>query len=185
MKKRTIISIVIGTVILFVWNAVSWMGLPFHSNTLNTLPESAINKSDMKQSMPESGVYHYPGLPDANNSISDIEKKLAEGPRITLMVYKNSPTKLADPVSFLGSLIINLITVIFTFLVVSRFTPGNVLIGTVMVGVVTILVSDFSQMNWFMFPLDYTIINAIDKLVAFVLLGVLFAKYTFKGAEVA
>ncbi|GEM_PF-4753532 len=41
MKKK-ITTLTIGTLILFVWNAVSWMVLPFHSNSLKNIPESVV-----------------------------------------------------------------------------------------------------------------------------------------------
>ena len=185
---RTLISIVLGTIILFVWNAVSWMGLPFHTNTLKNIPEEVVQPTVMKEAMPKSGVYHFPGLP-ANNSaeaLKAVEDKLAEGPRITLMVYKNRPTKLFDPSTYLGSLFINFLSTIFAFLLLSRISTKNfssIFSTAILLGVVTALVSDISQMNWFLFPLDYTIVNAMDKIISFALLGVLFGLYTFRTAD--
>lgn len=185
MIKKNIITIVTGTIALFIWNATSWMGLPFHTNTLKNIPEKVMQTNVLKKEMPQSGVYHYPGLP-ANNSataMKAIEQKLAQGPRITLMVYKNSPTKLFDPTIFIKSLLINLLTVVLALLVISTLAiklPKMIFLATLGLGVIAALVGDLSQMNWYLMPIDYTLVNAMDKLVAFGILGALFSVYTFK-----
>ncbi len=185
MNKRALLSIIIGTIILFLWNAVSWMALPFHANTLKNIPDTVMQPSIMKKEMPESGVYHFPGMPTDQTpaAMSEIEQKLQEGPRITLMVYKNSPTQLFDPKTFLFSLLVNFLTVIFTYLIIAQIGiqgNGKIFLSALMIGVIAALVSDISQMVWYMFPVDYTLVNALDKIIAFGLLGLLFGLYTFK-----
>ena len=66
MDKRAIISVAIGTIVLFIWGMVSWMVLPFHGNSLNAIPDGALDTQEMKNLMPESGVYHFPGMPEDN-----------------------------------------------------------------------------------------------------------------------
>ena len=186
MKKRTVVSIILGTVLLFLWNVISWMVLPFHSNTLNNIPETAIETEVLKAKMPKSGVYHYPGLPTDNSkeALSKVKSKLNSGPRITMMVYKNGPTKLFESKTFLFSLLTNFLTVAFVFFVISKLKePKDILITTVGIGLIASLISDIGLWNWFMFPLDYTIVNVLDKLISFALLGLLFSRYTFKTKQ--
>ena len=188
MNKQAIYSILSGTILLFIWNAVSWMVLPFHSNTLHTIPESVIQPAEaLREAMPESGVYHYPGLPEGNSAtaMEEIEAKLAEGPRITLMVYKNEPTELFELSSFIFSAVANLLTALIVFLIISRLGVASLrsaIVTCLLIGSVAAIVSDISQMNWYMFPLDYTLINVVDKLVAFGLLGLVFGWYVRKKA---
>jgi len=183
MNKQAIYSILSGTILLFVWNAVSWMVLPFHSNTLNTIPDSVIQPAEvLKETMPESGVYHYPGLPEGNSAaaIEEIEAKLAEGPRITLMVYRNEPTELFELSSFIFGAVTNLVTALIVFLIISRLgvtSLKSAVLTCLLIGAAAAIVSDISQMNWYMFPLDYTLINVVDKLVAFGLLGLIFGLF--------
>jgi hypothetical protein len=188
MNKRIIISIVIGTFILFAWNAFSWMVLPFHSNTLNNIPENSIDSELLQKTLTEDGVYHFPGLPTNNseNSIKEVERKLSVGPRITLMVYKNGSTKLFNPNQFFGSLILNLLTVLLTFYLLTKLklkTLKPILLTCITIGLLIGIVSDFGQMNWFMFPLEYTIINLFDRLISFSFLGLLFGLFAFKKRQ--
>ncbi|MCG8577419.1 MAG: hypothetical protein MI810_21235 [Flavobacteriales bacterium] len=188
MIKKQAITVIAGTLVLFLWNAISWMVLPLHSNTFKNIPDSVFEEEILQKTMPESGVYHYPGLPKNNSaeSLLEVENKLKNNPRITLMVYKNEPTKLFDPSIFIMSFLINLATVLLTFYVVARIEQkslGKILITTLTIGLISVLVGDLSQMNWYLFPLDYSLVNVFDKLISFSLLGILFGAYTFKGFE--
>ncbi len=182
--KKLIISTLLGGILLFIWNAVSWMALPFHSGSLNTIPDEAMDVANLQNTLSQDGVYHYPGLPGTNDqTMTDIEKKLSEGPRITLMVYKSGPTEFFDPTMFLKSFLINLITAFLLVFILSKTNVigwNNILMISVGIGVLIGIVTDVALMNWYMFPLSYTLINVLDHVIAFLLLGLLFGKYTFK-----
>lgn len=188
MSVRIFFSVIFGTVILFAWNAVSWMFLPFHTNSLTNLPAAVIDTANIQQIMPYDGVFHYPGLPEDESpqSWKELEAKIQTGPRITLMVYKAGGTTLFDPKTFVISGILNLLTVILELIVLSKLQDksfSSVWSTCVIIGAIIGLVSDFAQMNWFLFPLDYTVANVFDHLVAFTLLGIFFGVFTFKKVE--
>ena len=185
---KTIITIILGTILLFAWNAVSWMVLPFHGDTLNNIPENAMQVDQLKNVLTEDGVYHYPGLPENNSkeAIDAINAKLQEGPRITMMVYKTGSSSFMDPKLYVGGLIINLLTAIFALILISKLgnkSFANIMVSCITVGIIIALVVDISWMNWYLFPLDYTLINVLDRIVAFVLLGLLFSLYTFNNSS--
>ncbi|MGI9547774.1 MAG: hypothetical protein ACR2MM_11080 [Flavobacteriaceae bacterium] len=186
--KRTIITLILGTLIIFIWNAVSWMALPFHANSMNSIPESALNTNQLKEQLTEDGVYHYPGMPQdqSDEALKEVEAKLAEGPRITLMVYKSGSTAFMDPMNFLWDLIFNLIIVVLVLGLVRGLADHsfkNILRATISIGLVISFMTDIPMKNWFMFPLDYTLANVLDYLISMTLLGLLFAGYTFRPAR--
>ena len=113
--KKHILAVLLGTVVLIIWSAISWMGLPFHTQQLNTLPESAATALKQEATSMESNIYHYPGLEDP-----DLAQKVAEGPRIPLMVYVAEGTSLFDPMDFLKRLFFNLVTALLIFLVLQE-----------------------------------------------------------------
>ncbi|KUG24787.1 hypothetical protein ASZ90_005401 [hydrocarbon metagenome] len=183
--KRKIVSLIAGALILFVWNALSWMVLPFHSNTLNSIPDNAINTELLKEHLTKDGVYHYPGFPkdDTPQALKEIENRIETGPRITLMVFKSGKTELFSAVSFLGSIAINFVTVflLYSLIHLSRVqTTKTILLMTLFVALIIGFASDLAQMNWYLFPLSYTILNMVDHLIPFLLVGILFGKYSFK-----
>lgn len=182
--KRKIVSLIAGTLILFIWNAISWMVLPFHSNTLNSIPDNAINTELLKEHLAKDGVYHYPGFPteDTPQALKEMEKRIETGPRITLMVFKRGRTELFSMLSFLGSIAINFVTVLllYSLIQLSRVqTAKTILLMTFFVALIIGFASDLAQMNWYLFPLDYTILNMADHLIPLLSVGILFSKYSF------
>lgn len=187
-RKKFILTVIIGTLTFFIWNAVSWMALPFHTNSMTNIPENAIDFSSLKGTLAGDGVYHYPGLPENNSAESQkkIEEQLQEGPRVTFMVYKEGPTKFFDPEQFIWALLINLITVLLVIYLLSGFAVRNtktMVLACLFIGLIIAFVSDISLMNWYMFPWDYTLANLIDRIIPFLLLGLLIGSYTFKNSE--
>lgn len=183
---RIIVTILLGGTICFAWNAISWTALPFHSNSLQSIPDDAIQTDSLRSLLPKDGVYHYPGLPKTTEELAVVEQRLKSGPRITLMVYKSGPTSLWNPVTFVWSLLLNFVTVGLTLLIaslISRKTFKSVLGCCLLMGIVISVVADFGQMNWHLFPFDYTLANVMDRIIPFGLLGVLLGSYTFKSVD--
>lgn len=78
---------------------------------------------------------------------------------------------------------LNLSSVLVLLIIVSQIRDKSlkrILLTTTLVGLIIGLASDFPQMNWYMFPLDYTLVNVSDHVISFFLVGLLFSLYTFK-----
>jgi len=96
------------------------------------------------------------------------------------MIYRNEPTELFELSSFIFGAVTNLVTALIVFLIISRLgvtSLKSAVLTCLLIGAAAAIVSDISQMNWYMFPLDYTLINVVDKLVAFGLLGLIFGLF--------
>lgn len=185
MSKKILISLLVGSILLFGWNAISWMVLPFHTQSLKNIPAGIIDAKALQKAMPESGVYHFPGFPEdmEEGTMKKINARLQSEPRITMMNYVNRPTSLFDPLTFAFSFLLNFLTVLFTYWLLSNLkspTFQTTLISCLAIGIISSILSDISLMNWFMFPLGYTLTMVFDKMIAFTLLGILFGTYTFK-----
>ena len=175
---RKVIICLAGATLLFVWNAFSWMALPFHSNTLRTVPEGAIDFHLLHTQMKENGVYHFPGLDTEN-----ISNALESG-RIPFMVYIKGKTEVFDPFVFLKSFFLNAVLATLIFLVVQQFpavSRAKIVVNSLLLGLIVGFASDFPQMNWYMFPFSYTLVNALDHLIGFGLLGVLYGRFINKA----
>lgn len=182
--KRMILTLSAGTLILFLWNAISWMALPFHSKTLNTIPDNALNADLLKEHLPKDGVYHYPGFPleDSPEALREMENRIETGPRITLMVFKRGKTSLFSLTTLLGSLAINFVTVLLLYLLIQLSkvqTTKSILLMSLLAALIVGFASDMAQMNWYLFPLEYALLNMIDHIIPFLLIGLFFCKYTF------
>lgn len=171
MNKKLWISSILGTIIIFIWNALSWMVLPLHDNALRTLPDEVLRTPEANKITLADGVYHYPGVPKYNSeeAMNTLEQKLQKDPKITLMVYRNAPNKPFDPLVFLESLVLNFISVIALLFVLyhtKKKSLQNMIKYSLAVAVILMVMVDFAQMLWFQFPLDYTLANIFDRLVS-------------------
>jgi len=186
--RRKIITILAGTLILFLWNAVSWLVLPFHGDSFKSLPAESVDLEAFQREVTEDGVYHFPGFPTDGDpdKLQAIKDQLAKGPRITLMVYRQGPAKLFDPSLFLTNLLLNFLAVIVLYAIASQVakkTFKRIATTLLLVALVIGLMSDFPQMNWHRFPAGYTFVNVFDHLISIGLLSVLFAKYSLRAAD--
>lgn len=99
------------------------------------------------------------------------------------MVFKSGKTELFSAVLFLGSIAINFVTVLLLYSLIhlSRVqTTKTILLMTLFVALIIGFASDLAQMNWYLFPWGYTILNMVDHLIPFLLIGILLSKYSFK-----
>ena len=182
---KKIVTIIVGTIILFAWGILSWVILPFHANALNNIPEGAIDTKQLQDLLPHDGVYHYPGLPDNNKpeKWKELERKLSNGPRITLMVYKKGSTEYFDTKSFLLNLLYNFLTVVLLLVITSKVTRksiSNILLISLLIGLLIGFAVDMPEMNWYLFPMGYTLVTIFDHIFSMLLLGLFFGLYTFK-----
>lgn len=185
MRVRIILSAILGTLLLFVWNAFSWTLLPFHTGAVNNLPAIVFDTANIQRIMPYDGVYQYPGQPEENTleNWAQLEEQVLRGPRITLMVYKAGSSKLFDPKTLITDAVIDFLAVMLLLVVLEKLqdkSMSSIWSTCVIIGAIIGLVSDFAQMNWYLFPLDYTVAKAFDHLIAFTLLGLFFGAFTFK-----
>lgn len=179
MTYNKIIAIIIATLALFFWNAASWMALPFHNQSLKTLPDQVLKFSEISTFKLEEGVYHYPGIPqdNSNESLKKIKEKLNDGPRIPIMVYRSGPTSLFDPMDFFVSFLSNLFVVVCVFLLMASqntYTWTSVIINGILIGVIVSTAAEISKMNWFDLPWSFTLPYILDHLIGILIISVVY-----------
>lgn len=178
--KKFIIASLLGGLVVFMWNSISWTLLPFHAATLKTIPEQSLNREPMRESMPEAGIYHYPGYPkdDSQAALDAVNAKGEAGPLITLMVYKPSGT---EEISAQRLAVFFLITVLSaglaTFLL-AKVSVKKYLQRVMFVTLLGVFVSLTYLIDWywFNFPADFIMLTIIDAVVAWFLAGLVIAK---------
>ena len=78
--KNTLIAGLLGGLTLFVWTAISWMGIRPFVMDVKPLPNSEIVLEQFEDA--ESGLYAYP-----TEEMEDWEEAYTNGPRVTFMVF--------------------------------------------------------------------------------------------------
>lgn len=184
MKKlRFINSVLLGTILLFGYKAISWGVLPFHESLINNIENNFLSDDITAKQNLKDGIYHYPGLSD---DIEETKAKLLTETRITFMVVKNPPGEIFSIKRILMSVINDLLTVILLMMMIwimNIRTLKKILILFVIVGVIITTSSELPFVTWFYLPIKYAFVNLCDHIASFFLLALLFGYYTFSKTE--
>ncbi|MFN0156533.1 MAG: hypothetical protein ACKVRP_00510 [Bacteroidota bacterium] len=61
--KTVLIASIVAAIIVFVYQAMSWMVLPIHENTMKYTAQQDAILSTLSENLPEDGVYAIPNVP--------------------------------------------------------------------------------------------------------------------------
>ena len=185
--KQLLLAGLLGGLAAFVWVGISWMALPWHESSFHTLPDGEAVVESLGARGLSTGVYHYPGLPEAAEGAArtDTDRRaLAEryrrGPNINLLVYSTRGAELFAPRQFLAGLALNVAAATLAAGLLA-LTGGQLVryrhrVGFVAaLGVFATLVSHLASWNWGLFPADYTLAMVQDHVVGWLLAGCVIA----------
>lgn len=186
---RAILLGVVAGIIFFVLNAVSWMVLPFHGESLNAFPGSEAETKAFLSTLPESGVYHFPGHPEENTpeAMEQVIAKMAEGPVVTAMVFCKDGVEAMSPAKFLKSLLLNSAAGILAALMLRqthnsfRGFVGRASFVTAL-GIFATLAVIAPEWLWWSHPTKFATLAACDVLVPWAVIG-LFLAGTVRGRK--
>src|SRR5689334_513826 len=71
--KKIVIAAIVGSIILFAWNAVSWMVMPTHTHSFRYTPAQDSILHVLKNSGLTTGAYMIPSVDNGNLSPFDAE----------------------------------------------------------------------------------------------------------------
>ena len=61
--KKTLIATIVGTLILFIYQSMSWMVLPIHKHSFKTTDKQEAILPAISSNLTEDGLYYLPMLP--------------------------------------------------------------------------------------------------------------------------
>lgn len=176
MNLRFIITALLAAAVLFVYQAMSWMVLPIHKNSMKyTSQQDTILKS---LSSLEDGFYGLPNLPP-NSSQEEHEKlnKDLEGKPYAMITYKKSfHNNMARSMAI--GFVLNLLAVVLALFMIRRMQFSSFLpkfLSFVFFGVFLVLQSVLMNWNWFQTPEHFLIPEIIDSIVGWSLVGIVAA----------
>ena len=178
--KRSIIAILVGTVVLFVYQAMSWMVLPIHNNSfMYTSRQDSILAT---LSGLEEGYYSLPGkAPGTTDEEHHKNMESMNGKPWAMVHYHHSFSMNMGP-SMLRGFSINLIAVWIVVMILSSAagvfnTFRSRLWVSLLFAIFCITQSNLMDWNWFETPMHYTSGAVIDKLLGWLLTGSWLAWY--------
>ena len=178
---RTIISAVVGAIIVFVWGFIAWPILDLWGDEVRDMPGDGAMEAYITEQIPEDGAYYYPGMPDdlESEEMDAWTERHKAGPVGMLMIQKSGTDPMA-PASMLGGLLISfLAAVLISGVLAYAGSLGSSYGGRVVIGIVFALFAVAStfvmQWNWFFWPGDYVKALSLDLLIGWILAVVVMA----------
>ncbi len=172
--KKWIIGSLVGAILVFAWQFLSWNVLGIHKNGMKYTSAQDSIISILSSTLKEDGMYAVPGCPpgtstaDQKKLMSDMEGKPFAG----IVYIKSFSTNMTKPI--IKGFLINLLLVV---LVISILVRGGlpsftgILTGTMAIGLFAFLWMPYMQLNWSQTPWSAIQGHLIDSLVAWGLCG--------------
>ena len=155
----------IGGVIAFIWMNISWMVLPWHMMTINTVPDETQIVQSIQADVPESGLYILPWTDDHSEENMEVfNQRMESGPFVYMVVHPNGMKVNMGTMMLYGFLYNVVIAFMLTYLLTK--TTGLSYIQKVgfikMVAVTGALVVVVPNLIWWHFPIGFTVVTVID-----------------------
>ena len=171
-KGSLILAGILGGFVLFIWSAISWMALPWHTATLGIFGDPNAVLQAVAENVPNSGVYVAPmGESEA------VQQQIAAGPMVFASVRLGPMPSMA--VLMMRGLLIYIVAALLGALLLSHTKPMSygsrvafLVIGAALVGVA----GHLPQWNWWGFSLPFTAAEIADLLIGWSLAGLVMAK---------
>lgn len=181
--KKPVIGILIGSAVLFLWGAISWMVLPFHNQTIKKLPEEQLISDTLKTVVEEPGLYFFPGHDNGNEvDRAAWAEKYKRGPVGVISFSPTGKTPM-DAKNFIFEIVsdvviaaIGMLLLLLTRDRVKSLFPRALLVA--LLGVIAAISGHAMYWNWMHFPGGFIFVNAADTVFSFFLLGFALAKFT-------
>ena len=183
---RVILGAIIGGVIVFAWSMVSWMVLPYHTQSIHQFKDEAAFTQCIQSQADESGMYVLPFVPgdtlaksgDEQRTIwEELHKKQQEGPFVFASVaLKGTEVSMNQTMAYglllqvLGAFIISLMLACYCC---SGYFCRVLTVSAI--GVLVALLGCGSGFIWWKMSLAYTLACGMDAVVGWTLAGLFMA----------
>ncbi len=181
--KTIIIGAVVAAVIVFIFQAMSWMVLPIHENSMKYSPQQDAIIENLSQNLQENGVYAIPNLPpnSSREQHEAFEKSMIGKPFALIHFHKSYDGMMTSQLiyGFILDLVAALILAYVMWTARDRFPGfGSKLILALMFAAFLIFQSSLMMANWWLTPWHYLSGEIIDHLVGWTLGGIWLAWWT-------
>jgi len=167
--KKTIIASVVGGLLLFFWQFLSWTILDTHRPMQNYTPKQQEILDFLSKNL-EDGSYYLPTTP--KGASADEQQKLMEAsmdkPWAEIRYHKALDANM--PLNMIRGLLVNILVVFLfcSYLLKSSLDFKNTLISALVFGLIAYLITDYTKQIWFQ---TNTIPDLIDAIVGWGVVG--------------
>jgi hypothetical protein len=169
--KKWIIGSLVGAIIIFAWQAASWMFLGIHDSQMKYTPAQNEIMSVLSANIKEDGLYMLPSA--ATKKEMEAMKKDMEGKPWASVIYHKA-WKDDMTMQMIRGFLVCFVMVLLLVIALSKGGMPNFtgfLTGSVAVGVLTFLWGPYMGHVWFNLPWHMIRGDIIDAIVAWGLCG--------------
>jgi hypothetical protein len=172
--KKWLIGSLVGGVIVFLWQFLSWTMLGIHDNAAKYHPAQDSIVSYLSSVIKEDGAYMLPTVkPGASNKdYEELVEKLEGKPWASLIYHTSYSYDMVRQMT--RGFLVDVFLVFTLIYILTRGgvpTPVRVVAGSVAVGLFTFLWGPYMGHNWFHLPMNMILGDLLDALVAWGLTG--------------
>ena len=169
-----------GGVILFLWGMLMWVVLPFNADHMLKFRDEGHVAKVIKDNASQSGIYVIPNMMQAKNEKEKHMGKEAmqRGPIVFASVcLEGCQEKVSGKV--LADLILRIIaaSIVAALLFQTKLTYKKRVGFVTAVGVLIAIVTGFSHMLWYAFPVAFSLLCMIEMIIGWFLAGLFMARY--------
>lgn len=172
--KKWLIGSLVGAIILFLWQFLSWGPANLHASAFTYTPQEEAIMQSLSANLQEDGQYMVPGY-KPGTSHEDMEKMMKDRdgkPWAFIQYHKALKTDMVKPMirGFLIDLVIVML-LIYIFSNVASAAFSTILINTLVVGFLTWLWGPYTSHNWMDMSMSVIKSDLLDIIVGWGLLG--------------
>ena len=155
--KKTIIASIVGGIIIFAWQFLSWAPLQLHKAANGYTPNHAAIMTALETNLPQEGGYMLPGLPETATR-EDHEKMMKESdgkPWATVQYHKSIE---ASPAAMMKNmargLLVDIIMVwLFCWILgkINMANFGTIFMASLFMGLITFFNTAYTGSIWYKF----------------------------------
>ena len=171
----------VGSLVSWIWGAISWMALPWHHSTFRPFRDEEAVARALEENAPASGIYGIPAQPTYSQTATKGERaavdraaqeRLKRGPLLFAVVLREGYPPIWRPM--LGALLIGAATAaVFTAMLLQA--PGLTFAGRVAFvgagGLAGAMLCRLPDWNWHGFSTHYTAVAIADATIGWTLVG--------------
>lgn len=173
--KKIIIATLVGGILLFCWQGLSWMVMGIHEKAYKYTPAQDTLLKALSSSLTEEGQYSLPNVPPgtARDKMQEIGKTWEGKPWAMVTYHKAYNMDMAKPI--IRGLLICMVCVWLCCIVIGRMGTksfASVFSTALIFGIISFLFVWYNGHNWMHTPWGVIQGELIDDLAAWGLVGI-------------
>jgi hypothetical protein len=188
--SKTLVGGIVGGLIVFIWGAISHMVLPLGEAGIQMIPDEDAVVGVLKTSLPNPGVYIFPGMEMKKDPTEAEQKAWAEKYRTGptgLLVIRSGGEEAISPKMLATEFVSNVAGALVAAFLLAKIggSYGARVVAVALLGLFGWLALSISYWNWYGFSTPFIVGEGIDQVLGWTFAGLGLAKIVKPTAATA